>query len=170
MRSEGQFAFEAVGSPQIKHLVLEGAVCIQGVHGTKTTQHALAVDYVTVAGVLEKLQANIQEDHQLTCGFMYATWKRVSACHTIMTLHQNRPHSSSLTATTFRFVKQMQSDVLLVCMHAPQNVCLMSVTPVHKSPRMLIKAFVICCRLSSNVYVQYLLQVLLVCPLRAKSV
>lgn len=50
---------------------------LEGVHGTKTTQHALAVDYVTVAGVLEKLQANIQEDHQLTCGFMYATWKRV---------------------------------------------------------------------------------------------
>jgi hypothetical protein len=52
--------------------------CIQGVHGTKTTQHALALDYVTMAGVLDRLQANIQEDHQLTCGFLYATWKRVS--------------------------------------------------------------------------------------------
>ena len=57
------------------------ACCLwQGVHGTKTTQHALALDYVTVAGVVEKLQANIQEDHQLTCGFLYATWKRVSIC------------------------------------------------------------------------------------------
>lgn len=52
----------------------------QGVHGVKTTQHALALDYVTLSRVMEKLQANIQEDHQLTCGFMYATWKRVSAC------------------------------------------------------------------------------------------
>lgn len=50
---------------------------VQGVHGVKTTQHALALDYVTLSGVMEKLQANIQEDHQLTCGFMYATWKRV---------------------------------------------------------------------------------------------
>lgn len=50
---------------------------LEGVHGTKTTQHALALDYVTMAGVLDRLQANIQEDHQLTCGFLYATWKRV---------------------------------------------------------------------------------------------
>ena len=56
----------------------------QGVHGTKTTQHALALDYVTVAGVVEKLQANIQEDHQLTCGFLYATWKRVSIHRTYL--------------------------------------------------------------------------------------
>ena len=46
--------------------------------GVKTTQHELAVDYVTVANAMEKLQANIQEDHQLICGFMYATWKKVS--------------------------------------------------------------------------------------------
>lgn len=52
---------------------------MQGVHGVKTTQHALALDYVTLSGVMEKLQVNIQEDHQLTCGFLYATWKRVSA-------------------------------------------------------------------------------------------
>ena len=51
----------------------------QGVHGVKTTQHALALDYVTLSGVMEKLQANIQEDHQLICNFMYSTWKRVSA-------------------------------------------------------------------------------------------
>lgn len=50
---------------------------LEGVHGVKTTQHALALDYVTLSRVMEKLQANIQEDHQLTCGFMYATWKRV---------------------------------------------------------------------------------------------
>ena len=54
-------------------------VCQQGVHGVKTTQHALALDYVTLSGVLEKLQANIQEDHQLICNFMYSTWKRVRA-------------------------------------------------------------------------------------------
>ena len=56
---------------------LSACVSLQRVHGLKTTQHALALDYVTLVGVMEKLQANIQEDHQLTCGFLYATWKRV---------------------------------------------------------------------------------------------